>query len=142
MSFLNGHSYTVQYFERAEMELHPENQPPYDVLLSQLGTFQYQRKYPSGAPAQQAATTNPYRFSETGKTIGGLFRAYWESHGGLAQFGFPISDQFSERSDLNGKSYTVQYFERAVFEYHPENQPPYDVLLSQLGTFKHRLKLH
>ena len=40
-----------------------------------------------------------------------------------------------ETSDLNGKPYTVQYFERAVFEMHPENQPPNDVLLSQLGTY-------
>ncbi len=140
VSALNGKSYTVQYFERAEMELHPENQPPYDVLLSQLGTFQYQRKYPNGEPGQQADTANPYRFSQTGKTIGGSFRAYWESHGGRAQFGLPLSDEFSERSDLNGKSYTVQYFERAVFESHPENQPPYNVLLSQLGTFQYRLK--
>ena len=35
----------VQYFERAVMEYHPENRPPYDVLLSQLGTFQYREKY-------------------------------------------------------------------------------------------------
>jgi C-terminal peptidase prc len=32
----------------------------------------------------------------------------------------------------------VQYFERAVFEYHPENQAPYDVLLSQLGTTRYK----
>src|SRR5204863_7876013 len=35
--------------------------------------------------------------------------------------------------------YTMQYFERAVFEYHPENKgTPYEVLLSQLGTFRFR----
>ena len=44
----------------------------------------------------------------------------------------------SEVSDLDGKLYKVQYFERAVMEYHPENQPPYNVLLSQLGTFRLR----
>ena len=27
-----------------------------------------------------------------------------------------------------------------MFEYHPENQPPYNVLLSQLGTFRQRAK--
>ncbi len=27
------------------MEYHPENQSPNDVLLSQLGTFQYKAKY-------------------------------------------------------------------------------------------------
>src|SRR5207248_2932021 len=76
-------------------------------------------------------------FKETGKRLGGTFLDYWNKHGGLAQQGFPISDEFSEKSDLNGKVYRVQYFERAVFEYHPENKPPYDVLLSQLGTFRY-----
>ena len=59
-----------------------------------------------------------------------MFLDYWNAHGGLAQQGFPISEEFVEKSDLNGQEYTVQYFERAVFEMHPENQPPYDVLLS------------
>ena len=79
-------------------------------------------------------------FRETGKTVCGRFLAYWREHGGLAQYGYPISKEFVEASQLSGKFYTVQYFERAVFELHPENQPPYDVLLSQLGTFqfKHR----
>jgi hypothetical protein len=27
----------------------------------------------------------------------------------------------------------VQYFERTRFEYHPENAPPYDILLGQCG---------
>jgi hypothetical protein len=46
----------------------------------------------------------------------------------------------TEISDLDGKPYTVQYFERAVFEMHPENQSPYGVLLSQLGTFRYQEK--
>jgi hypothetical protein len=59
----------------------------------------------------------------------------------LAQQGYPISDEFTEISDLNGQPYTVQYFERAVFEYHPENAgTAYDVLLSQLGTFRYKEK--
>lgn len=32
-----GHVYTVQYFERRRMELHPENVAPYNVLLGLLG---------------------------------------------------------------------------------------------------------
>ncbi|HMA37177.1 MAG TPA: hypothetical protein VKY74_22165 [Chloroflexia bacterium] len=140
VSDLNGQTYTVQYFERAVFEKHPENQPPYDVLLSQLGTFRYKEKYPTGAPDQQPSTDNPRVFPQTNHTLGGVFRTYWETHGGLAQQGFPISDEFTEVSDLNGQSYKVQYFERAVFELHPENQPPYNVLLSQLGTFQYRKK--
>ncbi len=141
VSDLNGKSYTVQYFERAVFEYHPENPPPYDVLLSQLGTFRYKEKYPDGAPGQQADTSpGSVFFPETGHRLGGLFLEYWQSHGGLMQQGYPISDVFTEVSDLDGKPYTVQYFERAVFEYHPENLPPYDVLLSQLGTFQYREK--
>ncbi|MBF6611718.1 MAG: hypothetical protein IVW55_01150 [Chloroflexi bacterium] len=79
-------------------------------------------------------------FKETGKSVCGKFLTYWQQHGGLAQQGYPISGEFTEVSDLNGQPYTVQYFERAVFEMHPENQPPYDVLLSQLGTFRFHAK--
>jgi hypothetical protein len=141
ISDLNGKPYTVQYFERAVFEYHPENQPPYNVLLSQLGTFQYRKKYPNGGPGQQANNSaDAMLFPETGKRVGGKFLEYWKSHGGLAQQGYPISEEFVEKSDLNGKEYLVQYFERAVFEYHPENQPPYDVLLSQLGTFQYKAK--
>ncbi len=68
-------------------------------------------------------------FPETGKTVKGKFLDYWNAHGGLAQQGYPISEEMQEISDTNGKTYTVQYFERAVFEAHPENAAPNDVLL-------------
>jgi hypothetical protein len=136
----DGKSYTVQYFERAVFEAHPENPAPNDVLLSLLGNFLYKQKYPNGAPNQKASMDSATKFSQTGKSLDGKFRVYWEKNGGLAQQGYPISEEFTEKSDLDGKSYTVQYFERAVFELHTENQPPYDVLLSQLGTFHYKLK--
>lgn len=77
-------------------------------------------------------------FKETGQTVCGKFLSYWNAHGGLAQQGYPIGPELREVSELNSKEYTVQYFERAVFELHPENQPPNDVLLSQLGTYQAR----
>src|SRR5256885_16509157 len=92
------------------------------------------------ALAQQGQQANCQTFKETGQTVCGRFLTYWQTHGGLAQQGFPISGEFQEQSDLNGHTYTVQYFERAVFEYHPEFQPPNDVLLSQLGTFQYKRK--
>ncbi len=141
-SELDGKGYTVQYFERAVFEYHPENQAPYNVLLSQLGTFRYKSKYPDGALNQKPNTSEGSRlFAETGHRVGGKFPDYWESHGGLVQQGFPISDEFDETSELDGKVYTVQYFERAVFELHPENAgTQYEVLLSQLGTFQYQAK--
>ncbi len=140
-SDLNGQTYTVQYFERAVFEFHTEYSAPNDVLLSQLGTFQYKRKYPNGAPNQKPNTSAGSRlFTETGKRVGGKFLDYWNTHGGLAQQGFPLSEEFMEVSETDGKTYLVQYFERAVFEYHPEFAPPNDVLLSLLGNFFYKQK--
>jgi hypothetical protein len=141
VSTLDGQPYTVQYFERAVFEYHPEHAgTPFAVLLTQLGTYQYRAKYgTAGAPDQRISTDNPRFFPETGHTLGGKFRTYWETHGALAQQGYPISEEFQEASVLDpGQTYTVQYFERAVFEAHPENAPPYDVLLAQLGTFQYQ----
>ena len=129
----------VQHFERAVFEYQPENQPPNDVLLTLLGSQAYKQKYPDGAPNQLASRSNPYYFAATGKTLGGNFRAYWEGHGGLAVQGYPLSDEFSEVSSVDGRSYTVQYFERAVFELHPENAgTQYEVLLTPLGVQRYR----
>ncbi|HST04563.1 MAG TPA: plastocyanin/azurin family copper-binding protein, partial [Chloroflexia bacterium] len=41
----------------------------------------------STAPVGRSVQT----FAETGKTVRGLFLDYWNTHGGLAQQGFPIS---------------------------------------------------
>ena len=80
---------------------------------------------------------NQITFPETGKTLTGGFLAYWQQNGGLAQFGFPISNEISEQSLTDGKIYIVQYLERSVFEYHPENPPPNDVLLQLLGVARY-----
>ena len=35
---------------------------------------------------------------------------------------------------MNGQPYTMQSFERAVFEWHPDNPEPYKILLRRLGA--------
>lgn len=90
--------------------------------------------------AMQPVQAGCQTFSQTGHKVCGRFLAYWNEHGALAQPGYPLSEEFTETSQLNGRPYTVQYFERAVFEYHPENQAPNDVLLSQLGTYLGKAK--
>jgi hypothetical protein len=122
----DGKPYWVQYFERVRMEYHPNNAPPYDVLLGQFG----RRIRPQDPPAIPKAGQT--YFAETGHNLGASFLAYWQSNGGLAQFGFPISEVFREQLE-DGREYEVQYFERARFELHLENAPPYDVLLGQFG---------
>lgn len=48
--------------------------------------------------------------------------------------GLPITPQRSEISLTDGKTYQMQWFERASYELHAENNAPYDVLLGLLGT--------
>jgi hypothetical protein len=122
----NGQPYTVQYFERARYEYHPENADANRVLLGQFG----RQLHPADPPvAQQSGATF---FAETGHNVSGDFLGYWQANGGLAQFGYPLSEVISEKLE-DGNTYQVQYFERARFEAHPENAAPYNVLLGLFG---------
>jgi hypothetical protein len=91
-------------------------------------------------PKTIAAQNECQTFPETGKSVCGIFLSYWRANGGLAQQGYPISDVFKEISS-NGREYDTQYFERAVFEHHPENAGTrYEVLLALLGSEKYEAK--
>ncbi len=92
------------------------------------------------APSQAIAADDCQTFPQTGKTACGDFLKYWQEHGALAQQGYPISDVFDEKSETDGITHKVQYFERAVFEAHPEFQPPNNVLLSLVGSQKYKAK--
>ncbi len=120
----------VQWFERGRFERHPENAgTPYEVLLGQLGR---ETRAPD-PPTIPVGGTAARFFPESGHNLA-IFRAYWERHNGLALFGLPLTEELRERSALDGKEYTVQYFERARLEHHPEqNGTAYEVLLGQLG---------
>ncbi|RRR66439.1 MAG: hypothetical protein EI684_20785 [Candidatus Viridilinea halotolerans] len=73
-------------------------------------------------------------FPETGHTLRGTFRTYWERNGGLMRFGYPLTEEFAEVNSDNGRTYSVQYFERARFEHHPEHDgTQYEVQLGLLG---------
>jgi hypothetical protein len=118
---LNGH--TVQYFQRARFEWWPDQPEPFRVQLGLLADELGRGRPPS---VQSSDPTRRY-FQETQHSIGGGFREFWEQRGGLAIFGYPTTDEVQE----NG--FTVQYFQRARFEWHDENPPPYRVQLGLLG---------
>ncbi len=127
---VTGRSYTVQYFQRARFELHPEYAgTAYEVLLGRLGVQWHAPDPP--APPQRDGTY----FAAAGHNLGGPFLRYWQAHGGLFVNGYPISEEVRERSAGTGTTYTVQYFERARFELHPEYAgTPSEVLLGLLGV--------
>ncbi len=134
----DGKTHTVQYFQRARFELHPENQAPYDVLLGLLGAEEFHAKYEPFKTESPSSNSDCRYFADTGFNVCGRFLEYWLANGGLAQQGYPISFPSTEKNLPppfgDGKDHQVQYFERARFEGHPENSKPYDVLLGLIGT--------
>jgi hypothetical protein len=147
-----GRFRVTQYLERQRFEWHWENEgTPYQVLLGRLG---YEH-----AARLNLLETDPFRylgndegpdagcvyFRETGHYACHDFLVYWQEHGldfgdpgtsfreSLALFGYPLSEPFTT---TNADDHTVvtQYFERAVFELHPENVYPYRILLRRLGV--------
>ncbi len=145
---VEGRTLQVQDFERNRMELHPENARPYDVLLGRLGAevLQRQGRDWSSFGKVGAAASGCLFFAETGHSLCEPFLSYWRSKGlefdgrrgfsnaeNLALFGLPLSEPQPEQLS-DGRTYTVQWFERARFEYHPDNPNPYKVLLGLLGV--------
>src|SRR6266508_4190704 len=131
----NEDGLNVQYFERARFELHPELPPEFYVSLTLLGSYFTQGR-PEPAFQWLTAAPSPDRdfYPQSGHSLGGAFRGFWNGRGGLAAFGYAISEEFNETNQQDGKTYLVQYFQRARFEYHPENiGTPYEVELGQLG---------
>ena len=56
--------------------------------------------FPMSGPVARAQESR--HFPETGHTVSGLFLQYWNNNGGLAQQGYPISEQMQETSDTDG----------------------------------------
>ena len=103
----------------------PRSQPPSPLPSSPI--------HPTSGPF--VALPNPgtnntdsqWYFPATGHYLRYGFLNYWRTHGATLVLGYPTSEEYSD----NGR--TIQYFERAVLEFWPENKAPYDVLLRSLG---------
>ena len=142
--------FTVQYLQRARFEYHPEHVgTPYEVQLGLVGDavtapmtcLRRSPTDPEPPPCGLATSSRPVPpggafasvddhrwYPETGHALHFGFLRYFDTRGGLDVFGYPISEELRE----NG--FTVQYFQRARFEYHPENVgTPYEVQLGLLG---------
>jgi photosystem II stability/assembly factor-like uncharacterized protein len=108
----NGH--LVQYFERSLM-VESNGRITLAPLGSQLTAGRSFAAVGCCPPAGQLW------FAQTGHTLSGLFLSFWRSHNGSVLFGYPISQPLYEQNgDGTGRTYLVQYFQRARLEYHPE----------------------
>ncbi|HYF62113.1 MAG TPA: GerMN domain-containing protein [Herpetosiphonaceae bacterium] len=146
-----GQPYNTQWVERTRLEDHPENAgTPYRVLLGLLGKerlLQLNRNWAS--EPREGAKAGCLWFAETGLNVcdqaNGLgFKTYWESHGlkipgldkyarSLQLFGLPLTAPRLE-TNSSGDTVLTQWFERARFEWHPNNPNEFKVLLGLLGS--------
>jgi hypothetical protein len=117
----------VQYFQRVRMEYHPENPPRYHVQLGLLGDFFAPPEKKAPIPASERPKSNDRErqyFSKTGHTVGFSFLKFYKEHGGLDNFGYPVTEFIFEDGRF------VQYFQRARMEWAP-NQG--GIVLNNLG---------
>jgi hypothetical protein len=148
-------SLLTQWTERNRLEYHPENDPPYHILLGRMGADRLAQlgRDPTTEGREEGPREGCLWFEQTGHNVcnqeGNLgFKTYWETHGlrdplldsygqSLALFGYPLTEAKMETNPDDGKQYLTQWFERARFEWHPENPAEYRVLLGLLGTELH-----
>ncbi|MGD2177892.1 MAG: hypothetical protein PVG71_08740 [Anaerolineae bacterium] len=118
----------VQYFQRGRMEWHPLNQTPYEVQLGLLAD-ELGCDYPPAQPDQIPSSNGPlhHYFPETEHVVSYAFLDYFRSHGGLDTFGYPRSEFMYEGGRV------VQYFQRALMEWHPEREASSQISLANLG---------
>lgn len=146
----------VQYFERQRLEWHPENRPPYDVLLGRLGDELLRRSgrdwqtfptTPDDPIAYPSSGINCRRFDRTGFLVCEPFISAWQAQGlefdgrsgtstaeSLALWGLPLSPAQWE-TNSSGDRVVAQWFERARFEWHPQHSgTAYEVLKGRLAA--------
>ena len=107
---------TRQMFERAEIEIHPDQADTPDFVQSApLGRAMLPGTFPPAEPDGVSRF-----FPETNHTLRETFLAYWERNEGMRLLGFPLSEEFEARA-ADGQLRIVQYFERGALAYYPED---------------------
>ena len=127
IELVEGSPLQVQWFERDRLEIQPDSR----VTTGRLGAERLEQMGTPWQPGEnRPAGPTCALFGETGHQVCGAFLSYWRSNGGLERFGLPLTESFF--TELEGRIYVVQYFERRRFEFHPEIGPN-AVLLGLLG---------
>jgi hypothetical protein len=87
------------------------------------------------AAAQAGDARRCVFFAETNHNACNGFLAYFRQFGGVDAFGYPLTEEFTFVDPATGRPTTMQYFQRARFEWHPGSAPErYDVQLGLLGA--------
>jgi len=119
----------IQYTENARMELVPsrqegESRPRLSSLGEALGGWEPPLEAPGGIFGSSA---NCRFYSESHHNVCYAFLDFYESRGGPAAFGYPISEFTLEAGRI------VQYFQAFRFDWYPEDPGGGRVRLAPLG---------
>lgn len=116
-----------QYFQKALLVLDSDASGGPRIEQVLLGQLLYE---PGLAPTSNPNVSACRDFPDTGYQyrVCYAFLDFFEAHGGVAQFGYPVSNFEIQGGRL------VQYFQKARFEWHPELQANQHILLGDLGV--------
>ncbi|MEI6045002.1 MAG: polysaccharide deacetylase family protein [Chloroflexota bacterium] len=108
-----------QFFERSVLEFNPNYAgTEYEVKQLPLGVLDTaNRNLETVTPFPN--NPNQWYFPETSHSLNFGFLEFWRNHGERDSLGLPISEEMEE-TDAKGQKITVQYFEYARLEYHPD----------------------
>jgi hypothetical protein len=126
---------SVQYFQKARMEWHPENPIPYKIQLGLLGE-ELKYRQPSVSEPTPRSRRKVY-FPETGHTVAYAFLDFFNENGGIDIFGYPITEMHFEDGQI------VQYFQRLKLQWQPTDSTN-AVVIGNLGEvyvnmYRHRM---
>lgn len=114
----------IQYFENARFEMHPENPPGLQVVVTPLGEILYEPDLPIYF---NRFTPNCHQALSWDFPICFSFLDFYLAKGGQARFGAPISGLEYTRGHL------VQHFEYARIVWNPGHPEGAQVTLAPLG---------
>jgi len=115
---------TVQYFQKARLEWHPENPKLYQIQLGLLGE-ELKYRQPAIAEPMSRSRRKVY-FPETGHTVAYAFLDFFKANGGIDIFGYPITEMYFENGQI------TQYFQRLKLQWQP-NDATTTVVVGNLG---------
>lgn len=116
----------MQYFQKARFELYPDEPEELRVKLSPLGRYVHQTGLPQVLPASQLGCQT-FTETEASFQVCYAFLDFFNAHGGVSQFGYPISGMEIQDGRV------VQTFQKARFEWHSLLPSGKRVQLAELG---------
>ena len=120
--------FLVQYFENARLELAPDSVGDLEVRSTNLGVLLGGWDLPLEVGRFPIGNLPGCRYyAESGHQVCHAFLDYYESHGGPAVFGVPVTEVRFENRRM------VQYFQDFRLDWYPESQQGERIRVAPLG---------